>query len=179
MMLSDNSIEDRIAELAENQCVVEEDLKNLRVSFEARNPIFRRELERVDIPSYDSILVTETRPGTEGLCSDSRSMITMLLCRDLQKQAALDGAVTFGRQVPSNEATVISEILDPRTAELIKLAKTDDHIVSNELISMALGQCQNRQTLAPLCFIHYDASFAMLNGRCASIANMSSLQSKR
>merc|ERR1711970_1008056 len=81
-------------------------------SIEARNPIFRRELERVDIPSYDSILVlTETRPGTEGLCSDSRSMITMLLCRDLQKQAALDGAVTFGRQVPSNEATVISEIL--------------------------------------------------------------------
>merc|ERR1712159_604221 len=77
-------------------------------------------------------------------------MITMLLCRDLQKQASWDGASTYGRRIPSNEATVISEILDPRTAELIKLAKTDDHIVSNELISMALGQMSEQADLGPL-----------------------------
>merc|ERR1711970_139129 len=153
VMLSDQpSVEDRIKELADNSCVPSEDLKNITVEFQQQNPIFRRELERCDIPSYDSILVlTETRPGTEGLCSDSRSMITMLLARDLQKEAARDrGATTFGHKIPSDQATVISEILDPRTAELIKLAKTNDHIVSNEMISMALGQMSEQADLGPL-----------------------------
>merc|ERR1711918_113017 len=89
-------------------------------------------------------VLTESRPGAEGLSSDSRSMITMLLCRDLQKQAERElGAKTFGNQLPASQATVISEILDPRTAELIKLAQCDDHIVSNELISMAM-RCTSR-----------------------------------
>merc|ERR1712072_1662876 len=117
-MLSDlPSIEDRIAELEENQLVPDQDLKNITVNFLQQNPIFRRDLLRCDIPSYDSILVlTETRPGTEGLCSDSRSMITMLLTRDIQKEAARNqGSLTFGRQIPCDQATVISEILDPRT----------------------------------------------------------------
>merc|ERR1711981_1468726 len=153
VMCSDQpSVEDRVQELRDNQCVPEEDLKNLTVEFQQQNPIFRRELERCDIPSFDSILVlTETRPGTEGLCSDSRSMITMLLARDLQKEAARDrGATTFGHKIPSDQATVISEILDPRTAELIKLAKTNDHIMSNEMISMALGQMSEQADLGPL-----------------------------
>jgi hypothetical protein len=156
IMLSDQpSIEDRIQELADADLVVDgetSDLERLTVEFQQQNPIFRRELQRVDIPSFDSILVlTETRPGTEGLCSDSRSMITMLLTRDLQNEATRDyNASTYGRRIPSNEATVISEILDPRTAELIKLAKTDDHIVSNELISMALGQMSEQADLGPL-----------------------------
>merc|ERR1712054_587318 len=78
-------------------------------------------------------------------------MITMLLCRDLQKEAERDmGAVTYSNGIPSSQATVIAEILDPRTAELIKLAKTDDHIVSNELISMALGQMSEQADLGPL-----------------------------
>merc|ERR1711981_1265544 len=106
-LLSDGpDIEDRRAELEDAQCVPDEDLANLDVTFEQQNPIFRRELERCDIPSYDAILVlTETRPGVEGLSSDSRSMITLLLCRDLQREAVMDrGMVTFGYQKPSDQA---------------------------------------------------------------------------
>lgn len=155
VMLSDQpDIETRQAELEDAMCVPDEDLTNLKVHFEQQNPIFRRELERLETPihEFDAILVlTESRPGAEGLSSDSRSMITMLLCRDLQKQAERElGAKTFGNQLPASQATVISEILDPRTAELIKLAQCDDHIVSNELISMALGQMSEQADIGPL-----------------------------
>merc|ERR1719409_1314978 len=89
MLSAQPSIEDRLAELEEAMCVPEDDLKNVTVLFEQQNPIFRRELERLETPIYefDAILVlTEEIPGAEGLSSDSRSMISMLLCRDLQKQ---------------------------------------------------------------------------------------------
>merc|ERR1712205_202784 len=78
-------------------------------------------------------------------------MITLLLCRDLQREAVRDrGMVTFGYQKPSDQATIIAEILDPRTSELIKLANTDDHVVSNALISMALGQISEQADLGCL-----------------------------
>jgi hypothetical protein len=152
-MLSDSPDEETRREiLADAECVPEEDLHNLTVDFSSETPIFRRELERVDIPSYDAILVlTETRPGIEGLSSDSRSMITLLLCRDLQKEAVRDfGAVTFGHKKPSDEACIIAEILDPRTSQLISLANTDDHVVSNAMISMALGQMSEQADLGAL-----------------------------
>jgi len=127
-------------------------LKRLQLIFLEENPIFRRELIKCEIETYDAILVlTETRTGVEGLSSDSRSMITMLLCRDIQKQMTRDeNSVTFGYHKPSDEATVIAEILDPRTMELIKLARTDDHVVSNALISMALGQMSEQADLGML-----------------------------
>jgi len=146
------SVETRLEELEEGGCIPAEDLSRVKVEFVQTNPIFRRELLKHDISSYDSILVlTESRPGTEGLSSDSRSMITMLLCRDIQsEESKTKGAVTFGNKKPSHEAVVIAEILDPRTSELIKLAKADDHIVSNEMISMALGQMSEQAALGPL-----------------------------
>lgn len=152
MLSTEPSEEDRRMELEDAQCMVDEDLKNVEVDFQQQNPIFRRELERCDIPSYDAILVlTEEIPGNDGLSCDSRSMITLLLCRDLQKEATRDrGAVTHGYKKPSDQACVIAEILDPRTSELIKLAKPDDHVVSNAMISMALGQMAECADLGPL-----------------------------
>jgi len=132
--------EDAISEMEANNCDIEM-LANLKVNFETCQPIFRRELERCNIPDYDSILVLTEELGSDGLSSDSRSMITLLLCRDLQNAAVRDSnAVTWGRKIPSNQAVCAAEILDPRTAEVLKLAKTNDHVVSNQLISMALAQ---------------------------------------
>jgi len=154
VMLSDDSvsIEDRIAECFDAGYDIEKEPNNLTVTFECQNPIFRRELQRCSIPDFDSILVlTETRAGAEGLSSDSRSMITMLLCRDLQKAAwRSEGKLTFGLRKPCHKACLITEILDPRTAELIKLASADDHIVSNEMISMALGQMSEQADIGGL-----------------------------
>lgn len=78
-------------------------------------------------------------------------MITMLLCRDLQKHAWRNqGTLTAGHRKPCIKACVIAEILDPRTAALINLANTNDHVVSNEMISMALGQMSEEANIGGL-----------------------------
>jgi len=146
----DDGIDGAKAELEDAYCICDfkpekggqGDLTNIEVDFQSTNPIFRRDLEKFDIPSYDSILVlTETVAGREGLSSDSRSMITMLLARDLQKEAVLKhNAVTWGYKKKSTESVLIAEILDPRTADLVALCRADDHMVSNAMISMCLGQ---------------------------------------
>lgn len=153
MMLSAGpSKEDRVGEMMDNGFDVQSSPRNITILLEQQNPIFRRELERCNIPDFDAILVlTEERAGADGLSSDSRSMITMLLCRDLQKAAWIEtGHTTFGNRKPAHKATVIAEILDPRTADLIKLASLDDFVVSNSIISMALGQMSEQADVGPL-----------------------------
>jgi hypothetical protein len=115
-------------------------LNNITVGFLEVAPIFKRDLLRCNIEEYDAILVlTEDTRDMEGLTSDSRTMITTLLCRHIQKEKAEEGCVTFKGNNPVN-AIVIPEITDPRTASLLALAKAQDFIVSGDLISMALGQ---------------------------------------
>jgi hypothetical protein len=157
-MLSDNGVDYRKGDLNDNGLDWEGSgadpdmsvLSNVTVSFLQENPIFKRDLLRCNIEEFDSILVlTETRPGSEGLTSDSRTMITTLLCRHIQKEKAEEGCVTFRGNNP-NSAIVIPEISDPRTAALLGLAKAQDFIVSGDLISMALGQMSEQADIHQL-----------------------------
>ena len=50
----------------------------------------------------------------------------------------------------STKQCIIAEVLDPRTSELLNLANPDDFVVSNALISMALGQMSEQADLGPL-----------------------------
>merc|ERR1712167_191712 len=77
--------------------------------------------------------LTAEAEGKEGITSDSRSMVTMLLARDCQRQ--LDTAGIIGRN-----PVLIPEILDPRTADLVSIAAANDFMVSNRMVSEALGQ---------------------------------------
>ena len=72
-------------------------------------------------------MLTEKVEGREGLQSDSRTLVTTLLIRDIQRR---EGAV----------GVLVSEILDPRTQNLVKLAKMNDFICANDFVSMALAQ---------------------------------------
>lgn len=98
------------------------------------NPVVLKHLEeKLDIPSFDSIIVlTESLDPEIGepltpLNCDSRTLVTTLLIRDIQKRANVQG-------------TLVCEILDPRTENLLGLAKLDDFLSANDLVSMALGQ---------------------------------------
>lgn len=42
-------------------------------------------------------------------------------------------------QQASDKSVIISEILDPRTKNLLSMSKISDYILSNELVSMALA----------------------------------------
>jgi hypothetical protein len=92
------------------------------------NPVMLKDLEVQDIPKFDSIIVlTEQNEDQVALNCDSRTLVTTLLIRDIQKRSGV-------------KHTLCAEILDPRTEKLMKLSKLDDYISSNDLVSMALGQ---------------------------------------
>jgi len=128
------SVEARYEELASQDCVPAEHLTNICLEMMVGNPIIRADLVATELQTYDAVLVlTEEREGVPGLSSDSRSMVTMLLVRDEQNKYLMEERI---KKLP----VMIAEILDPRTAQLLELASADDSMVSNEFISMALGQ---------------------------------------
>ena len=70
------------------------------------------------------------KEGQDGLSADSGTMVTTLLIRDIQRR----------HEVEPDKAVLVSEILDPRTSTLVRLAKMNDFICANDFVSMALGQ---------------------------------------
>merc|ERR1712195_227741 len=128
-------IESRYAELADAGLEPNADpdkypdrvLTNIELEMVVGMPIIGGDLEMDgDLASFDSVLVlTEEREGIAGLCSDSRSMVTMLLVRNRQQRYLAEGTI---KKLP----VMIAEILDPRTAQLLELASADDSMVSNE-----------------------------------------------
>merc|ERR1711871_1576473 len=137
------SLEDRVAELEDAECFADK-LLNIAVQHAVGNPLLRDDLMKVDIHTFDAVLIlTNEQEETEGISCDSRSLVTMLLCRDIQRKANSEGILGYA-------PVLISEILDPRTAELVSIAAADDHMVSNNLISQCLAQMSQEDTISNL-----------------------------
>jgi len=102
------------------------------VNFRLGDPTVRRVLEDMDLASYDSGMVLSTDPrtrkATDPLMADSRVMVSMLLLRSIQVYRGIAGA------------TLVSEVLDPRTNDIMKLTRCSDSVVGNKLVSMILAQ---------------------------------------
>jgi len=137
------TLEEREAELLNADCDVNA-MTNIKVSQYVDSPILRSALKACNIGQYHAVLVlTAEAEGKEGITSDSRSMVTMLLARDCQRQ--LDTAGIIGRN-----PVLICEILDPRTADLVSIAAANDHMVSNLMVSECLGQMSQEINISPL-----------------------------
>jgi hypothetical protein len=97
------------------------------------NPVVMRDLEvKCEIPKFDAIIVLTESVDDDGeplipMNCDSRTLVTTLLIRDIQKK---HNCVN----------TLVCEILDHRTENLLNLARLDDFLSCNDLVSMALGQ---------------------------------------
>ncbi|KAM3352885.1 hypothetical protein ACQJBY_024214 [Aegilops geniculata] len=85
--------------------------------------------------------------------SDSRSLATLLLIRDVQSKRLPSkesksplhhngfshSSWIRKMQHASDKSIIISEILDSRTRNLVSVSKISDYVLSNELVSMALA----------------------------------------
>ncbi|RRT85066.1 hypothetical protein B296_00003486 [Ensete ventricosum] len=78
--------------------------------------------------------------------SDSRSLATLLLIRDIQEAKSPLRYAGFSHsswiremQQASDKSIIISEILDSRTRNLVSVSRISDYVLSNELVSMALA----------------------------------------
>ncbi|XP_062178083.1 ion channel CASTOR-like isoform X1 [Alnus glutinosa] len=137
-------------------------LVNITLVNREGNAVIRRHLESLPLESFDSILIlADESVEDSAIQADSRSLATLLLIRDIQAKRlpyrdAMVSQVHRGSfsqgswigemQQASDKSVIISEILDPRTKNLLSMSKISDYVLSNELVSMALAMvAEDRQ----------------------------------
>ncbi|XP_031267910.1 ion channel DMI1 isoform X1 [Pistacia vera] len=130
-------------------------LENLKLVHHEGNAVIRRHLENLPLETFDSILILADESLEDSIVhSDSRSLATLLLIRDIQSKRLpnRDTKSTSLRlsgfshsswiremQQASDKSIIISEILDSRTRNLVSVSRISDYVLSNELVSMALA----------------------------------------
>ncbi|KAF9618671.1 hypothetical protein IFM89_002366 [Coptis chinensis] len=134
-------------------------LENISLVNREGNAVIRRHLESLPLESFDSILIlADESVEDSAIQADSRSLATLLLIRDIQAkrlpcQEPMVHGGSFSKgswmgemQQASDQSVIISEILDPRTKNLLSMSKISDYVLSNELVSMALAMvAEDRQ----------------------------------
>lgn len=109
-------------------------LKNLKLKYVEGDPTNPEALKKVASPDfYCALIVADTSMPEEE--ADAHTVMTVLLLRDLFKD--------FGDKKPR----LISEILDPRTKDLLEQDYGADFVVSSEMTSMLLAQISERRDL--------------------------------
>ena len=108
-----------------------EDLKaslhNQSVRFVQADTTSRRVLDRLDVPSFDHIVVLCYADSLDAQRADSRTIITLLHLRDMEERGGLD-------------FSIVSEMLDLRNRALAEVTNADDFIVSARLVSLLMAQ---------------------------------------
>ncbi|KAM3750131.1 hypothetical protein ACB098_04G014000 [Castanea mollissima] len=134
-------------------------LVNISLVHREGNAVIRRHLESLPLQSFDSILIlADESVEDSAIQADSRSLATLLLIRDIQAKrlpfrdtqvhrgSFSQGSWIGDMQQASDKSVIISEILDPRTKNLLSMSKISDYVLSNELVSMALAMvAEDRQ----------------------------------
>ncbi|KAI4324377.1 hypothetical protein L6164_023922 [Bauhinia variegata] len=136
-------------------------LENITLVNREGNAVIRRHLESLPLESFDSILIlADESVEDSAIQADSRSLATLLLIRDIQAKRlpyetmashAHGGSFSKSSWIgemkqASDRSVIISEILDPRTKNLLSMSKISDYVLSNELVSMALAMvAEDRQ----------------------------------
>ncbi|KAL5712410.1 hypothetical protein ACHQM5_014588 [Ranunculus cassubicifolius] len=157
-MFNDVPEKERDRKLTEGGLDVER-LVNIELVHREGNAVIRRNLESLPLESFDSILIlADEAVEDSAIQADSRSLATLLLIRDIQAKrlpvretmvhrgSFSKGSWMGEMQQASDQSVIISEILDPRTKNLLSMSKISDYVLSNELVSMALAMvAEDRQ----------------------------------
>ncbi|PIN16988.1 hypothetical protein CDL12_10356 [Handroanthus impetiginosus] len=130
-------------------------LLNLKLLHREGNAVIRRHLESLPLETFDSILILADESVEDSIVhSDSRSLATLLLIRDIQSKRLpykdtkslplrhsgfSQSSWIRQMQQASDKSIIISEILDSRTRNLVSVTRISDYVLSNELVSMALA----------------------------------------
>ena len=113
---------------------LEASLQNHSVKFIRADTTSRRVLDRLDVPSFDHIVVLCYADSLDAQRADSRTIITLLHLRDMEERAGLD-------------FSIVSEMLDLRNRALAEVTNADDFIVSARLVSLLMAQVAENAAL--------------------------------
>ncbi len=102
-------------------------IANQSIRFIRADTTSRSVLDRLDVPSFDHIVVLCYSDDLETQRADSRTIITLLHLRDMEDRSGLD-------------FSIVSEMLDLRNRALAEVTHADDFIVSARLVSLLMAQ---------------------------------------
>ncbi len=103
----------------------------------------RKTLVALEPGSYDHVLVLAYRDYLEPESADAKTLVTLLLLREIADANDLD-------------LNIVSEMLDDRNRKLAEVTKADDFIVSDNLMSLMMSQISENPQLSAL----YNGLFA-------------------
>ena len=116
-------------------------IKNQRIAFCEGDPVEKKTLLDVNTKEFDHIIVLSDR-NIDIQESDARTLITLLHLRSISETEGVD-------------YSIVTEMLDMRNRELGVVAKADDFVVSDNLISLMLSQLSENRDLKKV----YDVLF--------------------
>lgn len=149
-------------------------MKNANIDHVQGSTISRRDLEGcLRKRSYGSVLVLSTE-AEEGTASDSRSLTTLLLIREIRRVLLVEQSqqpvqmskplrrirsvskeyarlsVHHEAEPQDNDFTLLGEIHDQETRDLVSTSGVSDYIMSNKLLSNVIAMVAEQPSVSPL-----------------------------
>ena len=119
-----------VADVAEVSAAIESMrplLSNQAIEVRRADTTSRAVLDRLDVPSFDHIIVLCYSDVLDTQRADSKTIITLLHLRDMAQRGGHD-------------FSIVSEMLDLRNRALAEVTHADDFIVSARLVSLLVAQ---------------------------------------
>lgn len=110
---------------------------NLAIEFAKMDTSHRASLERLDITSYDHVLVLGYTEDLAAQPADTKTLVTLLHLRKISEAT--------GKHI-----SVVSEMIDVRNRELAEVSRADDFVVSNKLVSLMLTQAAENEYMSAI-----------------------------
>jgi K+/H+ antiporter YhaU regulatory subunit KhtT len=110
-------------------------LVNQTLAFHAGDTTNRRLLDNLDLHTFDHLILLGYSDTLDAQQADAHTLVTLLHLRDISEKSG-------------NKFSIVSEMQDMRNRELAEIARADDFIVSDKLISLNLSQISENKELA-------------------------------
>ncbi|MGB3204583.1 MAG: potassium transporter TrkA [Crinalium sp.] len=107
--------------------------KHLTVQYFQGDPTERQVLEKLKITDYNHVIVlcnSELEPDQ----ADGKTLVTLIYLRDIATRC-------------NHKIQIVTEILDPRNQALAQVARPDDFVLSEQIISLILAQIVQHKDL--------------------------------
>lgn len=114
-----------------------ENLKNLTVDIQLGDTTDRTLLGSLKIEEYNNIILLSYSDFLEMHEADARTLITLLHLRDMSDKMGCN-------------FSIVSEIMDSRSRDLVNAERADDFVISGQLISLIMAQVSENKHLAPI-----------------------------
>jgi len=112
-------------------------LENTKVNIIYGDPTIYEDLEMINLPEYDHVVVLSDFSNYQTMDADARSLITLLHGRRIIEKS-------------NRNITIVSQMLDERNRAVADQARADDFIISEKLISQYMAQLSENKLLFTL-----------------------------